>query len=945
MTKSVNGMQQSMRTLVDQAIAQRQAAEKLKQSYYADAVAKQQAAEAAKAAQIQAQAQQAQTQSQQAVSPLDDPESALSKLIAERGLTKEDYLKLNVAERQYDFADPILEQKWNAYVAANPDVAAQDSKQINKTKEAFFTQGRNLYSANFAAEEAKESGILSKAGNLAGDVVEGVAGLATAAGGLLKPVLGNDNVVSKGLTTAGEAGEEFGRGLASDAEQAREKYFYRLMEAGRYGDAAKFAAQNPMMLGGEALQMVAGTKGFGALTKGTAALSGKGLAMVGAEKAAQGVKAVGNAIGNSIPTYAGVSVGGEVANELASRGIDTTSPEGRLAVAMSFIGGAAASKITPHNIENQVAKWGLSKKAAQEVSRQAIADLEQLGIMKSAGKRLGGATKNLLKGAANEGAEEFMQEGLGAFASQALIGDDGKFRSWDEVPQDIKDQILRRATSGGLLGAALGGTTAGVVNGIAGGTHGDIQKNADYAASQAKYASEDAQKAAEEKARAEEETAAEAVRRAQAEEAQRAQEAEQAATEQATAAQRVAEQDDLLQELRDTFGAAAIDAKEVAANNMRKEYDDYLNAQFEAAIASPELSQEQKDAVQSSWNDGNRTLRAKANILEQLGVDVTPEQFSVVKNGKRILNNDLSKVLDYHAQDLTQKAQAKFDEAEVGIERLSQQGADEETLNALRTKLERARELNNLGAINSVLNEVKSSKVNKPSAKEAENTVRTEREVQFDDNYVNMQQTEVFKSLSRQEKAQLQGRITEDQEFIRKLQDNYADRLIKTGKASSKAGALQQAARTDLETLLSNHRPNKLSAKERNVYSRLPEQDGLWWTNEERALVKAAIDNLYKEIGILEPVDVNNLKASVQTVKVASVGTTPEQQAKAEAIVSAINSGTPIVLVKQAGTSAMKALKASTSLGQEEDFTGKSQAPSTGRQMRRVNAVQKHTTY
>ena len=53
-------------------------------------------------------------------------------------------------------------------------------------------------------------------------------------------------------------------------------------------------------------------------------------------------------------TYAGASVGGQVANELAERGIDTTSPEARLAVAMSFIGGAAANKITPHNIENQV---------------------------------------------------------------------------------------------------------------------------------------------------------------------------------------------------------------------------------------------------------------------------------------------------------------------------------------------------------------------------------------------------------------------------------------------------------------------------------------------------------------------------------------------------------------------------------------------------------------
>ncbi len=35
------------------------------------------------------------------------------------------------------------------------------------------------------------------------------------------------------------------------------------METSRYKDAAKFTAENPLMLGGEAAQMIAGTKGFG----------------------------------------------------------------------------------------------------------------------------------------------------------------------------------------------------------------------------------------------------------------------------------------------------------------------------------------------------------------------------------------------------------------------------------------------------------------------------------------------------------------------------------------------------------------------------------------------------------------------------------------------------------------------------------------------------------
>ena len=284
MTQSANGMNRSMRTLVNDALARRQAAEDLKQSYYEQAIARAQAEREAELARREAElnsttvqtgdTQQPQ-QPQQAVSPLDDPESALSKLIKERGMTRDDYMKLSTAERQYDFADPILEQKWNTYIAANPDVAQQSGEQLQRTKDAFFNQGRNLYAANFKAKEDAESAVVDRLKNVAGDAVEGVSDLFTSAGGLLKPAFGNDNIVSKGLEYVGESGKEFGKGLSSEAERDREAYFYRLMEAGRYKDAAKFAAENPLMLGGEAAQMIAGTKGLRLLTKRTAKLAGK----------------------------------------------------------------------------------------------------------------------------------------------------------------------------------------------------------------------------------------------------------------------------------------------------------------------------------------------------------------------------------------------------------------------------------------------------------------------------------------------------------------------------------------------------------------------------------------------------------------------------------------------------------------------------------------------
>lgn len=995
MTQSVNGMNRSMRTLVNDALARRQAAEDLKQSYYEQAIARAQAEREAELARREAElnsttvqtgdTQQPQ-QPQQAVSPLDDPESALSKLIKERGMTRDDYMKLSTAERQYDFADPILEQKWNTYIAANPDVAQQSGEQLQRTKDAFFNQGRNLYAANFKAKEDAESAVVDRLKNVAGDAVEGVSDLFTSAGGLLKPAFGNDNIVSKGLEYVGESGKEFGKGLSSEAERDREAYFYRLMEAGRYKDAAKFAAENPLMLGGEAAQMIAGTKGFGLLTKGTAKLAGKGLSAVGAETLSKGVNAAGQAIGNSMATYAGASVGGQVANELAERGIDTTSPEARLAVAMSFIGGAAANKITPHNIENQVAKWGLSKEAAKTVSRQVIEDLEKMGFMASAGKRLGGTLKNAIKGGVNEGAEEALQEGLGAYAAQALIDENGKFRNWDEVPDEVKQQVLRRATTGGLLGAALGGTTAGVANGAFGGIHGDLQRRADYEASKAKYAEEDRVKAEEEKAaaeaqaqeeariKAEQDAEYEATQSQQAEEAERA--AREAEYEQAlNNATRTAEADDELNNLRTEFGASAIDSNEVATNRARREYDNYLNSQYEALMNSEELTDEQRDILANTWGDGNRTLRAKANLLQQLGVDTMPEQFvRTQKNGKVVFNHNLDKHMDYRADELTQSAQAVYDDADTRLTRLRAEVNDPLIISDAETALKRAADAGNEGALRSALAKVKQAekawdarqkelteqaKMDAKAQQQAEKEARQAekesataevqeaegtRDARYNESYARASRSQAVKSLTPAERVAVQTRLTQDQEFERELQDQYADRLIKTGKAKSKADALRMAFETDTDTLLSEYRPNKLSAKFNKVKDRLPASDGLWWTPQERATVKAEIEDFFKEAGVPDTVDINNLRASVEGINSLRRNMPPELQEKANAIVSAISTGTPVGVMKQASKRAVEAATKMNSLKPAEDFAGKSQAPSKGRQMRKANAETKRST-
>lgn len=1025
MTQSVNGMNRSMRTLVNDALARRQAAEDLKQSYYADAIAREQAQREAELARREAELNsttvqtgdpQQPQQTQQAVSPLDDPESALSKLIKERGMTREDYMKLSTAERQYDFADPILENKWNTYVAANPDVAQQSGEQLQRTKDAFFNQGRNLYAANFQAKEDAESAVVDRLKNVAGDAVEGVAGLFTSAGGLLKPAFGNDNIVSKGLEYVGKSGEEFGKGLASDAERDREAYFYRLMEAGRYKDAAKFAADNPLMLGGEAAQMIAGTKGFGLLTKGTAKLAGKGLSAIGAETLSKGVNAAGQAIGNSMPTYAGMSVGGQVANELAERGIDTTSPEARLAVAMSFIGGAAANKITPHNIENQVAKWGLSKEAAKTLSRESIETLEKLGFMGAAGKRLGGTLKNVVKGGVNEGAEEAMQEGLGAYAAQALIDENGKFRNWDEVPENVKQQVLRRATTGGLLGAALGGTTAGVANGAFGGVQGDLQRRADYEASKAKYAEEDRVKAEEEKAAAEAQAQEEARIKAEEDAQKRATLAElDAAQEKAEReaeyeqalnnATRTAEADDELNNLRTEFGASAIDSNEVNTNRARKEYDNYLNSQYEALMNSEELTDEQRDILANTWGDGNRTLRAKANLLQQLGVDTMPEQFTrTQKNGKVVFNHNLDKHMDYRADELTQSAQAVYDDADTRLTRLRAEVNDPFIISDAETALKRAADAGNEGALRSALAKVKQAekawdtrqkelaeqakldakaqqqvekeaqaaqaakvaaekaaladaknkeRLAQEAARKQEEADRLAQQAELDglnqardgrlDNVVSrIARAQAVKNLTRAEQQEVKVRIEQDNALVRDMQEAYASRLKQKGMSEAEARAT--AYNADFDTLFTEYRPNKLSNNYKRVKDRLPENDGLWWTPQERATVKAEIEDFFKEAGVTATVDIKNLRASVEGINSLRRNMPPELQEKANAIVSAISTGTPVGVMKQAGKRAIDAATKVNSLKPAEDFAGKSQAPSKGRQMRKANAETKRST-
>lgn len=473
------------------------------------------------------------------VSIFDDPTSGISQHLKSMGLTKEQYFGMNTLRRQKEVVDPFLEKRWQLEVERSPQL--QQARNLDELKEQWFNQKRNLYQANFSAVEDREDWI-DKGVNFLSDVGQGAVDLYGAFGQVIKPVFGNDNAVSNFIGESKKTADGFLTGIQSDAEQQREQYLGELLNEGRYADAGKLMATNPLMLAGEVGKVAGGVGGWGKGVKLAAAGVGGLTSKVGLKTAGEAITKAGGKVAASMPTYAGIMNGGQTAEELSKRGIDLQTPEGLASTLGSIFAGAALVKLTPHNAENTIARWLSSRGVAGQPQREATkAMMEAIragGWVKNTGKALARGGYNIAKGGVNEGIEEYGQTFTAKLAS-ALVGDDGKFRSWDEVPQDQKDALFREAASSGFMGALVGGGLGGVRNA---NRYGDAQLNAEVKAYEAREAREriEAQKKAEEEATARAQQAeVEKLARIQQEEA------EELAREQAKQAEDVQYQTDL----------------------------------------------------------------------------------------------------------------------------------------------------------------------------------------------------------------------------------------------------------------------------------------------------------------------------------------------------------------------------------------------------------------
>lgn len=468
----------SFKAMTDRAINRLEAAGRAQQQVYADM--ERQARELATQQQVVQQSSVQPTQGegvqqpqQQYYNPFEDENSAIRKRLAEMGKTVEDWAQMSQLERQRDVLDPALEKQWALEVMNNPQL--QQHPNIDAIKTQWFNALRNKYDANFANVEAKE-GLVDKGVNFLSSVGQGVVDVVDAVGDIAKPIFGNDNAFSTYVDDGTTAAREFLTGTMSEAAQQKRDYLGTKLARGDFVGAGKFMAENPLMMANAVGEVVGGVGGYGKGMKAVGALAGGGLKKVGAVKAGEAVAKTGTALGNSMPTYAGVANAGQTIQELDDRGVDVQSPQGILSALGSALTGAALTKLTPNNAENTIQRWlsskNLSPSAVKMASNEMMKALNAGGVFTQGAKRLGRTGMNLAKGALNEGVEEFGQQ-YSSRLFNLMLDDDGKFRSWDKIPQEQRDQMLTDALAGGFMGTVIGGGISGGRNGLS--RYGDAE--------------------------------------------------------------------------------------------------------------------------------------------------------------------------------------------------------------------------------------------------------------------------------------------------------------------------------------------------------------------------------------------------------------------------------------------------------------------------------------
>lgn len=407
-----------------------------------------------------------------------DPNGGFAQWLASRNTNLQDVMGLMSIERQREYVDPYLKERWRVHNLPQAVSAGLTGKALKQAEEDYYRNGRAMALADFSDRQA-EVGTMEKIGSLANSAGQGLVGLVDSVSGLGKAVGGKDNAISGALDTGVKVARDALRGLNNEEEQEITDYFHKLANNNEWGKMAQLVVDYPSLGLGQIAEQIAPLGVWGKALKA----AGRGTNALAKATEVERLANVGKGLAKgsstaTITSYSGVQGAGGVAQEMASAGIDPNSPGAMLNVALVGLGSAAIAKLTPATLEKTALQnfmgRGVSEETAKVLAKESVEALKGMGIVKTPLRYGLGLTKNAIKGGAGEGLEESLQSALEG-AGIALTNPDGSARDISDVTPEEWDRVAKRGATGGLMGFGLGGAARGAANALS--IYGDTAKS------------------------------------------------------------------------------------------------------------------------------------------------------------------------------------------------------------------------------------------------------------------------------------------------------------------------------------------------------------------------------------------------------------------------------------------------------------------------------------
>ena len=295
--------------------------------------------------------------------------------------------------------------------------------------------------------------------DLAGSFVRGVGALPTAVGTLTGLVPGmQDNVVSRGLVSAGEYLSQRGNAMMSPGGRMQQELFQAIMDeadkqglVGQAKVALREAISNPRMLANitaESIPSLVGSFGGGFAVRGAASVGSR---LAGRQLGAEGLRRAG--VAGAIGTESLLEGGGSAADVYKEiKGLKEEELQKSPEYQELLRGG-----LKPEDARESLARSAARQAAAQTAAISGTIGAALPGVETMPFARVSTATRarRALTGAGTEAVQEAGQEGGGALSENIA-------RQRAEIDRELTAGVGSRATLGALVGGITGGAFGGL---------------------------------------------------------------------------------------------------------------------------------------------------------------------------------------------------------------------------------------------------------------------------------------------------------------------------------------------------------------------------------------------------------------------------------------------------------------------------------------------------